>query len=206
MDTIGVVVGTFGDRSQWDSLAERALASVERQSVTADAVIRSHRDTLHEARNVGASTLGTDWLIFLDADDELDAGYIEAMRAGVGDIRQPATLGVVDGVEDDFPVVIPKKRLIDGNYIVIGAMVRSSLFFKVGGFDDYPMSEDWALWLKCWIAGAEIRVCPDAIYRVHVRSGSRNTDPGLGNRVYNQIRSRYYEEAHERLRNDGYAQ
>lgn len=127
----------------------------------------------------------------MDADDELDERYVENMLAGSGDIRQPSTLGVIDGVEDDTPVLIPERPLRVSNFIVIGAFLRTSYFQRVGGFDDFAAFEDWDLWRRCVNAGAVIKPTPGAVYRVHVRSGSRNslTQPGAL-AAYQAIRKR----------------
>lgn len=189
--SVSIIVGTYGDRAVWHQLACRAISSAEKQTVPAQ-IIYVHGSTLQDARNVGAERAEGDWLIFLDADDELDPKYVEAMLAGKGDLRQPATLGIVDGKEDPFPVVIPKKPLLDGNYMVIGTMCRRDLFEQVGGFHDYPIYEDWDLWIRMWIAGAIPEPCPEAIYRVHVQQESRNNqDRNIQVKYYNQIRNRH---------------
>lgn len=190
---VTVVIATFGpDYKKWDDLAQRARKSVERQTVH-PRVVRSHMDTLHDARNIGAVQANTEYLIFLDADDELDRHYVEAMLASHGDIRRPATLGVVGGIEDDFPVMIPRAPLLDRNFIVIGAMIRKDFFLRVGGFEDYPVLEDWCLWLKMVEAGAEVVDVPDAIYRVNVQEASRNQPAEITNygRTYSEIRKRF---------------
>lgn len=172
-------------------MVERAVLSVMRQTVQPDELVVSVGSTLQEARNRPGLRASTDWLCFLDADDELDPSYIEHMLAGEGDIRQPSTLGVVDGVEDDYPVLIPERHLAESNYIVIGAFVRAELFRSVGGFDDFAAFEDWDLWRRCWAAGAAIRAVPEAVYRVHVRPQSRNSMAGPGaTAAYQAIRRR----------------
>lgn len=164
-------------------------------------VLRSHASTLQDARNNGAEEATGEWLVFLDADDELDVGYVEAMLDGDGDIRQPSTLGIVDGQPDDYPVLIPRRNLLEANFLVIGSMVRRSLFLDVGGFDDYPILEDWGLWLKLWIEGAQIGSAPEAIYRVHVNQHGRNNhEPSLHGQYYTAIRQRFSQEANERGR------
>ena len=56
--------------------------------------------------------------------------------------------------------------LRDDNWMVVGTMIHRDLFWKVGGFDDYPHGfEDWALWSKCFRVGAQIVKVPDAVYR-----------------------------------------
>lgn len=171
---VTVIIPVYGDLERWRPLAHRAHWSAVMQSAAPAAVVVSVAETLSEARNRAAAAATTEWLIFCDADDELDVDYVAAMLAGDGDVRKPATLGIVDGVEDSAPVVIPERPLLTGNHIVIGAMVRRELFVEVGGFRDLPVWEDWDLFVRCWLAGATFGTCPEAIYRVHVRAGSRN--------------------------------
>lgn len=187
--TVSIVIPTFGDLGVWAPLAERARVSAENQTVASE-VLCVHGDTLAQARNRGAARAAGEWLVFLDADDELDAGYVEAMRMGEADLRQPATLGVVGGVEDDEAVVIPTRPLVDANFLVIGTMVPKDLFLHVGGFLEEEVLEDWSLFLRCWLEGATIEAIPEAIYRVHVRPTSRNAG-ATHLRVYNEIRQRY---------------
>lgn len=197
-ESVGIVVATYGSDvpNPWMQLAvERALPSARNQTVRAQ-VVFVHGDSLHQARNLGADGLDTDWLIFLDADDELDEHYVEAMLAGAGDIRQPATIAFGDGdpgpFSTDVPSLLPERDLRSGNYIVIGAMVRRDLFVQHGGFDDFPIYEDWALWLKLSLAGASIGSVPDAVYRVHVAAESRNNqDRAFQVRWYRAIRERF---------------
>lgn len=200
MNDVTVIIPIFGDLLRWGPLAQRAMKSALAQTHPASDVVVSSAETLQAARNTPALAATTEWLCFLDADDELDPGYIEAMLAGTGDLRQPSTLGVVDGREDPFPVVIPPKPLMDGNYIVIGAFVRRNLFQSVGGFNELPAYEDWDLWIRCWLEGAELSVCGDAIYRVHVQPESRNQmQRDVAVRTYHFIRNRYTNRA-QRLR------
>ena len=190
--SVGVVIGTYGDIDVWSPLVLRAVESVNQQSVKPEKIIWRHGATLHEARNEAIETLDTEWVIMLDADDELDPLYVEAMLDGDGDIRQPATLGIQDGVEDDEPVVIPRKNLLDGNYIVIGAMCRPADVLAVGGFRDFSVLEDWDLWIRMALSGKKIVPVPKAIYRVHVNRGGRNTrDASDHGRVYSQLRSEF---------------
>lgn len=188
--SVGIVVATYGDWTVDDSRTVRALESAYRQTEEAT-VMYSYGDTLAIARNNGAAHLDVDWLIFLDADDELDEHYVEEMLKGEGDIRQPSTLGIVDGVPDEEPVLIPEKDLKRSNYIVIGAMCNRYIFERAGGFDEYPIFEDWSLWLAMVEEGATIGKCPKAIYKVHVNPNSRNQNKELATATYNEIRKRF---------------
>jgi len=191
-----IVIGTYGDEKYWGKLAQRAKRSAEKQTQQADDIILVHSNTLAMARNIGASLVKSEWLIFLDADDELDLNYIEAMTASVqsNKLLQPSTLGVVNGIEDDYPVIIPRKRIIKGNYLVIGTAIPKSLFDAVGGFSEYPVMEDWELFIRCFLNGADSIEVPDAIYRVHIDRNreSRNSQSRLvQNKTYSDIVKKY---------------
>jgi glycosyltransferase involved in cell wall biosynthesis len=201
-NSIAVCVGTFG-AAHWESTARTwALPSVDAQRELPARWTWCHGPNLQVARNTAARPPGclddTDWLCFLDADDELDPGYIEAMAAATQDLTgdwllQPATLGVYpDGSEDPHPVVIPRRRLLDGNFMVISTLIRTEQFHRLGGFHDWHLYEDWDLWLRAERDGARFTAVPEAILRVHVNPGGRNTPDRLTQiRVYNQIRSQH---------------
>lgn len=191
MSEISVVVATYGHTS-WKHLARtRACPSVP----TAAPLIDVHGDTLAGARNAGLERVETELVVFLDADDELEPGYLDAMAAAEGDLRvpqvryppRPAAFPRVAGHDH----VCSAECLPEGNWIVIGAAVRTELVRQVGGFKPWPWCEDWDLWCRCWRAGAELRRVPDAIYRAHVRRGSRNragTSREIRQATYRQIR------------------
>lgn len=186
-ESVAVIIGTFGDKEVWEPLVHRAMASAGNQTRPADRIVWCHALTLQQARNGGAAGLDVDWLIFLDADDELDTSYVEHMlEERRGDVKVPLTLGVYeDGSTDGAPVRIPWRDLRVANFVVIGAMHRRVLFEQVGGFPDYPILEDWAYWRKLHALEAKFYDSM-AIYRVHVRPGSRNDQANHGE-VYSRI-------------------
>jgi GT2 family glycosyltransferase len=191
---VTVAIGTFGDMS-WRRLArERAIPSVEAEGVN---WVHVHADSLHQARNASLEEVETEWVIHLDADDELEPGYVKAMGDATADVRAPSVRYVrrnrprqpgmpkVAGHEHDctsacFP---------QGNWVAIGAAVRAQLVRDVGGWEDFAVYEDWALWLRCWKAGATFEAVPEAVYRAHVRMDSRNRGREIEfkNRVHHEI-------------------
>ncbi len=192
MDTVSIIVATFGpDKKVWDDYAKRALASIENQTRKPDEVIREHGNSLHESRNAAAEQSTSTNLIFLDADDSLESHYVESMMAGQGDIRYPRVQTFVRGIVGE-PQVLQRHSLLEGNYIVIGAMIRRKDFLRLGGFHDLPFSEDHEFWIRCWIDGLKIQPCKDAIYQMYVRDGSRNDVPAAEYaRFYNKMKSFY---------------
>lgn len=178
---VTIAVATFGD-PKWIELAQRAIASARDQCVP---VIHVHGQTLASARNSALEQVDTEYVVHLDADDELEAGYIAALAAGTADLRVPS-VRYIRGGRDHAPYVprVAGHRhdcepdcLRSGNYIVIGAMVRTALLREVGGWNEFQWSEDWDAWLRCWRAGASIETIPAAVYRAHVRADSRNRAP-----------------------------
>lgn len=176
---VTVCVGTYGG-PEWVKLAEeRAVPSAEALRVP---VVHHHDATLHDARNGAVAKVDTEWVCHLDADDELEAGYFDAMSAAVGDVRAPSVRYVTGGRarRPQMPRVAGhghhcrSECLSQGNWLVVGSLVRTDMVRRVGGWRDFPWSEDWDLWLRCYLTGAEFSAVPAAVYRAHVRSDSRN--------------------------------
>jgi len=87
--------------------AERALASIQRQTMPPAAVVAVRNVVpFHRALNQGAAQIGTPFFVQVDADMILDAGCFADLRAGVGErvgtvighLRDPL-LGRVAGIK-----------------------------------------------------------------------------------------------------------
>ena len=185
---VTVVVATYGDLDCWGPLADRAIASVAPDVP----IVRVHGDTLDGARNEGLDLVTTEWVCHLDADDELEAGYFESMSVGACDVRAPAVRYVRGGHLRMVPYV-PRVAGHDhdctadcldfGNWLIVGSVARTELLRRVGGWRDFPWSEDWDLWVRCRHDGATFEAIPDAVYRAHVRSDSRNRAPARSEKL-----------------------
>lgn len=190
---VTIAVSTYGDQ-RWGALAtERAMPSAAGQAP----VIWVHGESLHDARNEALEQVRTEWVINLDADDELAPGYVEAMAAGSADMRAPAVCYIRDGLERQ--AYVPKvaghhhdcaaECLLDGNWLVIGTALRVDLLREAGGWREWRCYEDWDAFQRCWQLGASIEARPGAIYRAHVRTNSRNRSPAMAekNEVHRAI-------------------
>ena len=191
--SVTVAVATFG-ADEWRELAfERAVPSAIDQAP----VVHAHRDSLHEARNAALNSVETEWVVHLDADDELEPGYIDAMAKGTADLRAPSVRYVKNNRPrtPGMPNVAGHRHpctgacLIEGNWLVVGTAVRAQLVRDVGGWRDWPVYEDWDLFLRCWKTGATVEAVPEAVYRAYIRYDSRNRAPHITekNRVHEAI-------------------
>lgn len=205
--SVGVVVGTYGD----DDWSQRGQATADqlRAAFPEVHVISSHDHTLAKARNTGAKVLSLDiqpwWLCFVDADDELEAGYFDAMRRRIMErsylvaewsaLLVPAVRYVnQDGTETPvcIPNGTPRRPLYEINRACIGSLVEAHVFDRLGGFHELAMYEDWQLWLRACERGVPLLDVPDAVYRAHVHPVSRNQLSENAVSIYWQQRN-YYE-------------
>lgn len=138
--------------------------------------------TVGSFRNDLARQARGEWLCFLDADDELAPGYLEAMRRAFRISREngdgspllftPAVAHVRQGRMQPARFY-PEVNLLNANYLVVGTLIERSLFERVGGFGDFPHGfEDWALWYKCARLGAKVVPVRRAIYIEHINRDS----------------------------------
>lgn len=186
---ISVVIATYGGPT-WSTLAaSRALPSAVDQGAYEIVVEHQANGTLATARNAGAEAARGDWLVFLDADDELDAGFIAAMKAAWS---EPSVFGLmhpdlllftpavqyVRGKQRPKPKIWPEVPIEDGNWLIIATAVPRTLFQEVGGFQEWPLYEDWCLWQRCLKVGARVVKVPEAVYIAHANAHSRNRKPG----------------------------
>lgn len=182
-NSVTVIIPVYGDLEKWVPLALKAFESANSQTIKPDNVFVSTGTNIRDCRNSAGLVVGSDWLLFLDADDTLSPTYIEEMLKGYGDIRVPSVhRHYEDGSIDTDQKWYTPIPLMHRNYIVVSAMIRTSLFKQLGGFHDYESLEDWDLWLRAEESGATFEQIPDAILHVNKRVGSRNN-----NNSYTQI-------------------
>lgn len=191
MTTISCVIATYGSRT-WANMAKnRAIPSAKREGFHEVLPVHLEQGTLAETRNSGGATAVGEWLLFLDADDELAPGFGDAMREAIlGEEVRPALFTpAVDYLETRkgrkaTPKTWPRIDFKVGNWCVIGTLIERDFFLKLGGFREYGLYEDYALFAMADEAGAEFFEVPDAVYVAHPRAASRNRAPSRNERIY----------------------
>jgi glycosyltransferase involved in cell wall biosynthesis len=180
-------------------LAARALRSVLAQTRPPDAIAVSiDWDRLGAAGNRDRAwrMAGTEWVAFLDDDDELLPEHLEhlldvAQRTGADVVYPWHRIIGPDGVTQLPDLLGAQGKKFDPdeferrNYIPITVLVRRSLLVEVDGFPEpcsaewpYPDNEDWGLWRRLVAAGAVFHHTPQVtwIWHHHGRNTSGRTD------------------------------
>lgn len=184
---VTIVICSHGDERYRELALDRARPSARRQGAGEVIVLHDYRpcSTVAKVRNWALDMVTTSHVVHLDADDELEDGYLDALCAGTADLRAPSVRYVRHGVVGSrvhpiVPHVVGHDHrcvgdcLPFGNWIVVGALAPVELLQRVGGWREWSAYEDWDLWLRCYQAGATVEALPDAVYRAHVRQDSRN--------------------------------
>ena len=171
------------DRST-DGTAEAVSALADpRVEVTANPGIG-----VSAARNAGARLADAPWLLFLDADDRLTTGAVDAL-ADHADNNVSFVYGDYERIDErgqavgrrgwirsfrDKPSGDVLEALLGGNFIINGGVLicRRESFFDIGGFpEQLALCEDWHLWCQLAAKG-HARYVPRRVmdYRVHAHS------------------------------------
>ncbi len=178
--TFEILCATFGDNKWMDLAKARAIPSAEGQAP----VRHLHGATLHDTRNRLITTSTADVLVFVDADDELAPGYIDALAAlyavSKGSptrvrhrLYKPAVQYIQPDGTEDPPKMLAWKPMPQGNHLVIGTAVSRELAEQVL-FQDWPLYEDWDFWWRCIEAGGVVTAATGAVYRYYLADESRN--------------------------------
>lgn len=147
-------------------------------------LIRTPRLGVSRARNEGTTSARGEWLLFLDADDELLPHSLDRLTAAAA--LHPAA-DVISAryfaVGPDGSVHDPPTKILTGDAFVATAkgcpfairccLVRRSVVKSAGGFDSsYTLAEDWDLWQRIARGGAQFYAIPDILARYYLRSDS----------------------------------
>lgn len=186
---VSVVVATHGS-DEWRDMGN---AAAENAALTGAKIIRVHLDkgTVASARNAGLELVDTEYVVFLDADDDLDPDYFErALPTAdvlVTPIKYPsswrASIPMVwqhqytPALEHDGECTA--ECLVDGNYIHVGAICRADAVRAVGGFKEFPVYEDWALFLAMQQNGATFGVSHNSVYLASTRANYQHRNNSM---------------------------
>lgn len=190
---VTIVIATYGDR-KWIEIAEvHAMSSISNLQMHTIPLVRLHGGhSIAESRNTAASLVDTEWICFLDADDQLTENYFKEMEVATGDLRAPRLFFPDQmGLMWHEPFDLTKRNMDTSNPCPIGTLIRKEMFDRVGGFWDEPVYEDWSLFRRAWLLGATIEHT-NAEYLAN-NFGGRNSSTDDPIAEINKIRSSHKE-------------
>ena len=179
---VTIIVTTFGEE-KWRALAhERAIPSAQEEAPTRSFHVDSQGISLGAARNAAVDFHDPqDWLCFMDADDELEPGYMEAMSrqerhpsVKISDLLAPA-LCYQDAHGRGRRARLKHRDIMYMNPCPIGTLIHRDTFENAGRFWDEPAWEDWSLFRRAYILDSNIVFIDDALYISHVDPKGRNS-------------------------------
>lgn len=182
---ITVVTPTIPPRGIMLGRAQRSVAAQKRPADAHVVAVDWTGAGPGATRNVALARVTTEWVAFLDDDDEFLPHHLRACERAVSwtgaDVVYP--LGSYDslGVDPLRIAGLPfdPNRLRLGNFIPITVMCRTGMLLDVGGFptgSDAPLMgsqrcEDWGAWLRLLAAGAVFAPVHQVTWLCHTHTG-----------------------------------
>lgn len=178
---------------------EAVVRSLVEQYPTLECHRSAQRRGIAATRNDAARRVGTDWIVYLDADDWLDLQFIER---GEQWLDRHANLDVLTTdmtiVRDGRRPFVSRARVPDSwhrltrrNTVVQTGFIRRSMILALGGYDGaLEPYEDWDFWIRALKAGHRIGRLPGThLYRrEHGLNMSKTCDESLATR---RVRERH---------------
>jgi glycosyltransferase involved in cell wall biosynthesis len=132
-------------------------------------------------RNLGASRINTDYIIFLDGDDVLKPKAVEIFHANLSTDRYHA-LGSSCALFPKKSIyhVLPIVRHVDlkwRNQLQVPAAIKASDFFQINGFRDGGIPhehqpEDWDFWFRFTSQFGSFENVRDVLHKYRIHDGS----------------------------------
>jgi glycosyltransferase involved in cell wall biosynthesis len=169
-----LVIADNGNNDRLTELVEPHLAHLPATQIV-DA--RDRKGPSH-ARNVGVRASAGSLLVFVDADDEVQTGYVRAMARGMAMHAMVVSRVDHDRLNRHWGGYVHRIWQIDdiGNYgrhpVASGGTLgmHRKLFDEIGGFDEDMMgAEDIDICVRASMAGAPAEFVPDAVVAYRAR-------------------------------------
>jgi glycosyltransferase involved in cell wall biosynthesis len=155
----------------------RTLDELERCRAEGVWVLRTSNQGASAARNHGIAAASSDYVVCLDADDELRPAFLERTTEALE--RSPGAAVAATHVEF-FGASTGSWRpgghsvvaMLARNCIPSASLFRRACWEEVGGYGDLPACQDWDFFLSMVERGWTWVVVPETLYRYRQRNGS----------------------------------
>lgn len=182
------------------SVEEETLQVLDDLKAKSFNVISQENKGLSEARNTGIFHSRGEYILFLDADNSIEADLINKASeifdsdAEIAVVYSDAEyVGSKTGrwVVGEFNL----QRLMIANYIDACAMVRKSVFDELGGYDSNMVGgwEDWELWLRISFAGKTFYYLPEIGFQYRTYPDSMSGVLGRSFEIRNRLKAYLHE-------------
>lgn len=182
------------------SVEEETLQVLDDLKAKSFNVISQENKGLSEARNTGIFHSRGEYILFLDADNSIEADLINKASeifdsdAEIAVVYSDAEyVGSKTGrwVVGEFNL----QRLMIANYIDACAMVRKSVFDELGGYDSNMVGgwEDWELWLRIGFAGKTFYYLPEIGFQYRTYPDSMSGVLGRSFEIRNRLKAYLHE-------------
>lgn len=182
------VVTPFHEQRRANGMLERAARSVRAQTVPVEHVLAEdiHHVGAAITRAHGLALVETEWVAFLDSDDEMDPDHVEQLLACAEQTKADYVYPWfrVQGGTDPFPMFFGKPfDPAAPNSTTITILVRTELAKEVGFARDPAVQvsgEDFQFTLGCINAGAKIVHLPRRSWTWHHHGANTSGISGRG--------------------------
>ena len=185
---VTVVICTIPTRA-W--MLARAVTSVLSQTVTPGAIVirYDHERGGHaDNRNKAMESVKTDWIAFLDDDDEWDTNHLEVLCLAANEHPDAVLIYPWHRIKDPYGKEVPdllnggmrpfdEDELRANNYIPVTVLART-LWLKRAQFPvsgpglQWHKCEDWGCWIRMLDNGATFYHHPEITWTWHHHGGN----------------------------------
>jgi hypothetical protein len=122
---------------------------------------------LAQARNTAIASTKAEYILPLDADDELYPNVIDKMLEQVGDVIYGNLVWKDNDIQLKPTVEVRLDKFLDNNQIFGCSLYKRDLWKKIGGYwEKYKeFYEDWDFWARCAKVGAKFKYIDLDIYK-----------------------------------------
>ena len=207
MTKLSILLCAHCPNANYDNLLAKAISSIYEQSykdyklfivldecwsgtlskvkdvITPDTeiIIRNKKDGLAKGKNAGLERIDTEYVAFLDADDEYLPGKLEKQMNFIenNNVDFLGTLAALKDVRSGTPKMIQgfsypgqyetheqiSNRIFHENVMTHGSMlIRKKALDELGGYNDRRGREDWDLWQRAISAGYKFHQLQERLY------------------------------------------